>query len=67
MAMGIRITFFGRTGTVTGSKYLVETGSTRVLVDSRLFHGYKPLRLRNCTDAPQLLADESRQDPAESS
>lgn len=28
--MGTRITFLGGTGTVTGSKYLVETDSTRV-------------------------------------
>jgi metallo-beta-lactamase family protein len=39
--------FLGATGTVTGSRYLLESGSTRVLVDCGLFQGYKQLRLRN--------------------
>lgn len=39
--------FLGATGTVTGSRYLVERGPTRVLVDCGLFQGYKQLRLRN--------------------
>jgi len=39
--------FLGATGTVTGSRYLLETGSKRVLVDCGLFQGYKQLRLRN--------------------
>jgi metallo-beta-lactamase family protein len=42
----MRITFIGATGTVTGSKYLVE-GSGMLLVDCGLFQGYKQLRLRN--------------------
>lgn len=41
------IGFFGGTGTVTGSKYLVRSGGHQVLVDCGLFQGYKPLRLRN--------------------
>jgi metallo-beta-lactamase family protein len=32
---------------VTGSRYLIDTGSHRVLVDCGLFQGYKQLRLRN--------------------
>jgi metallo-beta-lactamase family protein len=43
----MKITFLGATGTVTGSKYLVETGSARVLVDCGLFQGAKSLRERN--------------------
>ena len=43
----MRITFFGATKTVTGSKYLVETGGARVLVDCGLFQGYRKLRTRN--------------------
>jgi metallo-beta-lactamase family protein len=43
----IEITFLGATGTVTGSKYLVTTGSRRILVDCGLFQGLKQLRLRN--------------------
>ena len=39
--------FLGATGTVTGSRYLVESGGTRVLVDCGLFQGYKQLRERN--------------------
>jgi metallo-beta-lactamase family protein len=41
------IRFLGAAGTVTGSRFLVETGSARVLVDAGLFQGAKELRLRN--------------------
>ncbi|MBX3431290.1 MAG: MBL fold metallo-hydrolase [Hyphomonadaceae bacterium] len=37
----------GGAGTVTGSKHLVETSGTRVLVDCGLFQGLKHLRERN--------------------
>lgn len=46
------ITFLGATGTVTGSKYLVSTGKSRILVDCGLFQGYKHLRLRNRAPFP---------------
>jgi metallo-beta-lactamase family protein len=39
--------FLGATGTVTGSRYLVERDDARVLVDCGLFQGTKKLRLRN--------------------
>lgn len=45
--MASRITFLGGVGTVTGSKYLVESGGRRILVDCGLFQGLKQLRLRN--------------------
>jgi metallo-beta-lactamase family protein len=45
--MGVSITFLGGAGTVTGSKYLVQHGNERLLVDCGLFQGYKQLRLRN--------------------
>src|SRR3989304_2519026 len=48
----MRITFLGAVGTVTGSKYLVETGGRRLLVDCGLFQGYKQLRLRNWDPPP---------------
>ncbi len=41
------IGFYGATGTVTGSKYLVRSKNASVLVDCGLFQGYKQLRLRN--------------------
>lgn len=46
------LTFLGATGTVTGSRYLIETGSRRILVDCGLFQGYKQLRLRNWNPFP---------------
>jgi metallo-beta-lactamase family protein len=42
-----RITFHGAVETVTGSKYLVEAGETRVLIDCGLFQGLKRFRLMN--------------------
>ena len=52
MARTMRITFLGGVGTVTGSKYLVEAGGRRFLVDCGLFQGYKQLRLRNWAALP---------------
>jgi metallo-beta-lactamase family protein len=46
------ITFLGAARTVTGSKYLLDTGSAKVLVDAGLFQGLKELRLRNWQDFP---------------
>ena len=43
----MRLTFLGATGTVTGSKYLLEHLGRRLLVDCGLFQGLKQLRLRN--------------------
>jgi metallo-beta-lactamase family protein len=48
----ISLTFLGAARTVTGSKYLVESGGTRVMVDGGLFQGLKELRLRNWADFP---------------
>jgi len=48
----MRLTFLGGVGTVTGSKYLVEAGEKRVLVDCGLFQGFKNLRLRNWAPLP---------------
>jgi metallo-beta-lactamase family protein len=44
--------FLGATGTVTGSKYLLEHDGCRVLVDCGLFQGLKELRLRNWNPPP---------------
>lgn len=48
----MKLTFLGGTGTVTGSKYLVEVGSRRILIDCGLFQGFKQLRLRNWKALP---------------
>jgi metallo-beta-lactamase family protein len=41
------LAFLGAVETVTGSRFLVTAGETRVLVDCGLFQGLKALRLRN--------------------
>ena len=53
----MRIQFFGGTGTVTGSKYLLEHEGRRLLVDCGLFQGVKQLRLRNWHPLPTNAAD----------
>jgi metallo-beta-lactamase family protein len=47
-----RLTFLGAAGTVTGSKYLLERGDLRLLIDCGLYQGLKPLRLQNWEHAP---------------
>ena len=42
----MKLTFLGGTGTVTGSKYLLEHKGRRMLIDCGLFQGLKQLRLR---------------------
>jgi len=42
-----KITFLGAAGTVTGSKYLLEAGGKRLLVDCGLFEGSRELKQRN--------------------
>ncbi len=46
------LTFLGAARTVTGSKYLLQVGDTRVLVDCGLFQGLKELRERNWQPLP---------------
>jgi len=57
--MSMKLTFLGATGTVTGSKTLLEytsphaaQGTQSVLIDCGLFQGYKQLRLRNREPLP---------------
>ena len=47
-----KLSFWGGVGTVTGSKFLIETDQSRVLVDCGLFQGYKELRERNWQEPP---------------
>lgn len=48
----LSLSFYGGTGTVTGSKFLLDTGAAQVLVDCGLFQGFKQLRLRNWAPLP---------------
>ena len=51
------ITFLGAAQTVTGSKYLLETPNSKVLVDAGLFQGLKELRERNWQNLPIAAKD----------
>ncbi len=42
-----KLTFLGAAGCVTGSKYLVEAGGKRLLVDCGIFQGLRELTERN--------------------
>ena len=55
--MSVNITFLGGTGTVTGSKYLVQHDGKKLLVDCGLFQGFKQLRLRNWNPMPIEATD----------
>jgi len=46
------LSFLGATGTVTGSRFLLDTPSARVLVDCGIFQGLKHLRDRNWAPFP---------------
>jgi metallo-beta-lactamase family protein len=46
------LSFFGAAGGVTGSKHLVTTARSKVLLDCGQFQGLKGLRLRNWDKAP---------------
>ena len=50
--MSSNLSFLGAAGTVTGSKFLLESSGTRVLVDAGLFQGEREWRRRNWDDLP---------------
>ena len=43
----MKLTFLGAAGTVTGSKYLLETDEEKIMIDCGMFQGLKELRLLN--------------------
>ncbi|MFM8914061.1 MAG: MBL fold metallo-hydrolase, partial [Flammeovirgaceae bacterium] len=50
--MDVKIKFLGAARSVTGSKYLIEAGHQKILLDCGLFQGQKELRLRNWDKLP---------------
>src|SRR3569832_757426 len=50
--MNVTVKFLGASGTVTGSRYLLEINNFRLLFDCGLFQGLKELRLRNWEPFP---------------
>ena len=46
------LTFLGATGTVTGSRFLLNTDRHKLLVDCGMFQGRKENRLRNWQEFP---------------
>jgi metallo-beta-lactamase family protein len=55
----MQISFLGAAGTVTGSKYLLDLGNQKIMVDCGLFQGLKELRLRNWSPLPVRPVDVS--------
>ncbi len=53
----MNLTFLGAARTVTGSKHLLDTGTSKILVDGGLFQGLKELRERNWRDLPIQPSD----------
>jgi metallo-beta-lactamase family protein len=52
MKNNLSIQFLGATGTVTGSKYLIEFSNQKLLIDCGLFQGLKELRELNWETLP---------------
>jgi metallo-beta-lactamase family protein len=48
----MKVSFFGATQTVTGSRFLVESDGFRALVDCGLFQGPRLWKERNWSDFP---------------
>ncbi len=46
------LSFWGAAGSVTGSKYLIDSNRARVLIDCGLFQGLRELRERNWQEPP---------------
>ena len=48
----VKVHFLGAAGTVTGSKYILETPDGNIMVDCGVFQGLKELREHNWEDLP---------------
>lgn len=48
----VKINFFGAAGTVTGSKFYLETTEKNILIDCGMFQGRKDLRISNWKPLP---------------
>ncbi len=48
----MKLQFLGATRTVTGSRFLVDEGQGRILIDCGLYQGLKQYRLRNWAAFP---------------
>ena len=48
----MKLNFLGAAGTVTGSRYVLETGKGKILVDCGMFQGAKSLRMKNWESFP---------------
>jgi metallo-beta-lactamase family protein len=55
-----KLTFFGATGTVTGSRFLLEVDGNSLLIDCGLFQGLKKNRLKNWEPFPIPPAEIDR-------
>lgn len=53
----VTIHFLGAAGTVTGSKYLIDTGKKKIMIDCGLFQGVKELRKLNWEYLPVNASD----------
>lgn len=56
MGPRIKVNFLGGAGTVTGSKFLIETSECHILIDCGMFQGLKELRTLNWLDLPVNVA-----------
>lgn len=53
----IKIHFLGASETVTGSKYVIDTGDRKIMIDCGLFQGLKKLRLLNWDYLPVAIKE----------
>lgn len=57
MNSNLKIHFLGAAGTVTGFKYLVDTGDKKIMIDCGMFQGLKKLRLLNWNYPPVKVSE----------